>query len=80
MALWAGLAAATAFLAADIVQDLLGRRVGAPGAERTATMLTVTFLGNIMAAFAGGGVMGQQLSAPRASAQPSVARPVEVNA
>jgi len=61
--LWAGLAAALAFLLADIVQDMLGRRVGGPGAERTATMLTVAFIGNIIAAFAGSAVMGWRLRA-----------------
>jgi hypothetical protein len=74
-ALWAGLAAALAFLLADIAQDLLGRRVGAPGAERTATMLTVTFIGNIIAAFAGSVVMGWRLKAGQTmvvSAQPQI--------
>jgi hypothetical protein len=60
-ALCAGLAAALAFLLADMVQDLLGRRVGGPGAERTATMLTVAFISNIIAAFAGSAVMGWRL-------------------
>jgi hypothetical protein len=69
LALWAGLTAAAAFLLADVVQDLLSRRVGAPGAERTATMLTVAFLGNLIAAFVGGGVIGWRFaSAPAARA------------
>ena len=63
LALQAGLAAALAFLLADVAQDLLGRRVGGPDAARTATMLTVAFLGNIVAAFVGGGVMGVRLGA-----------------
>ena len=58
LGLASGLAAAGAFLAATVLQDLFGRRVGAPGAEKTATMLTVAMLGNIVASFVGGGVMG----------------------
>ena len=76
-ALWAGLAAALAFLLADVLQDMLGRRVGAPGAERTATMLTVTFLGNILAAFAGGAVMGWRLKAGRTAEPASQPLPQE---
>ncbi|MEP7356385.1 MAG: hypothetical protein ABI847_04045 [Anaerolineales bacterium] len=66
--LWAGLAAALAFLLSDQVQDALGRRVGAPRAEETATMLTVALLGNVIAAFAGGAVMAWRLRAGQATA------------
>ena len=73
VALWAGLAAAAAFLFADVVQDLLGRRVGAPGAERTLTMLSVALLGNLVAAFVGGGVLGRKLAAH--AHEPTTAEP-----
>ena len=79
-ALWAGLAGGAAFLLADVAQDALGRRVGGPGAEATATMLTVAFLGNIIAAFAAGGVMGWRMPAPSAAAQPALAQAVEAKA
>jgi hypothetical protein len=78
--LWAGLAAALAFLMADIAQDMLGRRVGAPGAERTATMLTVAFIGNIIAAYAGGAVMGWRLKAGKPATVAAQPRPQEVTA
>ncbi len=71
LALWSGLAAALAFLAADVAQDLLGRRVGGPDAARTATMLTVAFLGNLVAAFVGGGVMGWKLDTDTTRATPT---------
>ena len=77
LAAWSGLAAGGAFLLADIIQDLLGRRVGGLRAEETLTMLSVAFIGNIFAAFAGGGVIGARLMAkrqasPAASASPAV--------
>jgi hypothetical protein len=56
-----GLAAGLAFLVADIVQDLLGRRVGGPNAAATATMLTVLLVGCLAAALMGGAVMGELL-------------------
>jgi hypothetical protein len=69
LAWWTGLASAGAFLLADIVQDLLGRRVGGPNAEATATMITVMLIGNLLAAFTGGGVMVTRLApAPRSRA------------
>jgi hypothetical protein len=77
LALPAGLAAALAFLLADIAQDMLGRRVGAPGAELSATMLTVAFLGNTVAAFAGSAVIGLRLRAGRTAARVSQAQPQE---
>ena len=57
LALKAGAAAGLAFLAADLIQDLLGRRVGGPDAAATATMVTVTVVGCVAAAAAGGAVM-----------------------
>ncbi len=58
----AGLAGAAAFLVADILQDLLGRRVGGPNAAATITMISVTMIGNLVAAFAAGTVMGWRLT------------------
>lgn len=57
LALKAGLAAAFAFLAADVIQHVLGRRVGGPNAAATATMVTVTLVAAIAAAAAAGAVM-----------------------
>jgi hypothetical protein len=57
----AGLAAAIAFLFIDLLMELLGWRVGAPGAAERATMLTVMFVSNIGAALAAGGTIGLQL-------------------
>ncbi len=65
LAAWSGLAAGGAFLLADVAQDLLGRRVGGPRAEETLTMISVALIGNIVAAFASGGVMGWLLAARR---------------
>jgi hypothetical protein len=58
----AGLAAAAAFFVADVVQDLLGRRVGGPNAAATATMITVLMIGNLCAALAAGTALGWQLT------------------
>lgn len=50
---WRGaLAGAAAFLVANVIQDLLGRRVGGPNAAETATMITVMFFSSIFAALA----------------------------
>ena len=73
LALAAGTASALAFLLADVVQDLLGRRVGGPHAAETFTMISVAFIGNIVASFIGGGVMGWMLTAER-QAQPAVSQ------
>ncbi len=54
-----GIAAASAFLVADVAQDLLGRRVGGPGAAATATMLTVAGVCLIVAAAAAGAAMAR---------------------
>lgn len=53
-----GLAAAVAFFAADVLMDSIGWRVGAPGAAQRATMLTVTLVGTLAAALAGGAALG----------------------
>ena len=50
---WRGaLASAAAYLILNILQDLLGRRVGGPNAAETATMITVTLVCNIGSAMA----------------------------
>jgi hypothetical protein len=67
MALVGGLAAAVAFLALNVLQDLLGRRVGGPNAAATATMITVTLLCNVGAAMAMSAVIGTILSRRRGS-------------
>lgn len=58
LALRAGSSAALAFLVVNIAMDLLGWRVGAPGAAERFTMLTVMMLGNTGAALAGGAALG----------------------
>lgn len=58
LALKAGLAAATNFFVAALIQHLLGRRVGGPNAAATATMVTVTLVGVVLAAPAAGAAMG----------------------
>lgn len=62
------LAGGCAFLIVNLAMDALGWRVGAPGAELRATMLTTTFLGDFAAAIAGGAAIGNVLS-PRALAR-----------
>lgn len=57
LAVKAGLVAAFAFLTADVIQHLLGRRVGGPDAAATATMVTVTLVGALASAAAAGAVM-----------------------
>ena len=57
-----GLAAAGAFLVADVLMDLAGWRVGGPNAAARATMLVVTTLGVTAAALAGGAVLGASLA------------------
>jgi hypothetical protein len=62
----AGLAAAVGFSAVAIAMDAIGWRVGAPDAGRRATMIVVTALGMVGAAFAAGGAIG--LALPRSPA------------
>ncbi len=57
-----GLAAAGAFLVADVLMDLAGWRVGGPNAAARATMLVVTTVGCAGAALAGGAVLGASLA------------------
>jgi hypothetical protein len=56
-------AAATAFLAVDLVMYAFGWRVGSPNAARRATMLVVTALGALAAAAAAGAAIGALLRA-----------------
>jgi hypothetical protein len=58
MGLAAGVAGGLAFLAVNVVMDLLGWRVGAPRAAERFTMITVMMLSNLGAALASGAVIG----------------------
>lgn len=59
---WRGaLAGAAAFFFANVIQDLLGRRVGGPNAAETATMISVMFIANICAALAMTAVIARAL-------------------
>lgn len=58
----AGVAAAAAFLAVDLLMDAAGWRVGGPNAARRATMVTVTALGICAAGIAAGAAIGAMLS------------------
>jgi len=57
-----GLAAASAFLAVNLVMLALGWQVGGPGAAERFTMITVMLTSNTGAALAGGAAMGWVLS------------------
>lgn len=61
LAILGGLAAAVAFLLIDLAMEAAGWKVGAPGAARRLTMLTVAFVGAIGAGFATGLVIGSAL-------------------
>jgi hypothetical protein len=56
-----GLAAALAFLVVNLVMEALGWVVGGPGAAERTTMLTVLFVGDTVAALAGGVTLGMKL-------------------
>ncbi len=56
-----GLAAGVSFLLINLIMEASGWVVGAPGAGERFTMLTVMGLGNVGAAFVGGGVMALRL-------------------
>ncbi len=58
LALRGGVAAGLAFLAVALLMDVLGYRVGAPGAEERVTMLTVMLAGMVGAALVGNLVVG----------------------
>lgn len=57
-----GLTAAATFLAVTLLMEAAGWVVGAPGAAERATMITVTGVGNLMAAIVAGGVLGRVLA------------------
>jgi len=63
LALQAGGATAFTYLVFNILQDLLGRRVGGLNAANTATMITVTLVCYIAAALTMSAVMGRILRA-----------------
>lgn len=62
-----GLAAAGTFLTINLIMEVAGWIVGAPGAAARFTMVTVMSAGNLGAAFVGGGLMGWLLAAHRNS-------------
>lgn len=71
LGLWGGLGAGLAFFLVTLVMDYgLGYQVGAPGAEQRATMITVTMVGMVVAAFFGSAAVGRALAgrAPEAAA------------
>jgi hypothetical protein len=61
LALTTGAAACVAYLVIYLAMDFAGWRVGGPDAAKRATMLVVTALGCLGAAFAGGAAMGTVL-------------------
>jgi hypothetical protein len=64
LALTTGVAACAAYLVIYLLMDAAGWRVGGPDAAKRATMLVVTGLGSLGAAFAGGAAMGSVLLRP----------------
>lgn len=73
MSLSSGLAGALAFWAVNLAMDLLGWRVGAPGAAERATMLTVMMAGSLAAALGSGGMIGYFLEKMETPAIPAAA-------
>ncbi|MBI3764000.1 MAG: hypothetical protein HY260_19325 [Chloroflexi bacterium] len=73
----AGLVAALAFAAVDLILDSLGVRVGGPNAAESATMLRVLTLGNVGAAIAGGATTGLLFSRHVAKASADVVLPAQ---
>ena len=70
LALGAGLSAALTFLVINLVMNGLGWRIGAPGAAERFTMLTVTLVGSLGAALAGGAIISillRRAFAPRSA-------------
>ena len=57
-----GLTAGVAFLSVNMIMESAGWVVGAPGAAKRATMITVMGLGNLAAAVTGGAVLGRSLA------------------
>ena len=58
-----GLASAFGFLIVNLVMEMSGWVVGAPGAAARLTMVTVLFVSNLCAALIGGAVLGWRLGA-----------------
>ncbi len=69
MGLSAGLAGALAFVGVALLMDAAGWRVGAPDAAKRATMLTVTAIGILASALAGGAAIGRLLATQLAATQ-----------
>ena len=61
MGLHGATAAALAFLALNVLQDMLGRRVGGPNAAATATMITVTLVCHAAASMAFSTALGRRM-------------------
>ncbi len=61
LAVLGGVAGGLGFLIPTLILDLLGRRVGGPGAAQTATMLTNALVGIMFGTAAAGAVMALQL-------------------
>lgn len=66
MGLHGAVGAASAYLVLNVLQDMLGRRVGGPNAAETATMITVTLVCWLAASMAFSAAMGRLLLAERA--------------
>jgi hypothetical protein len=69
------------FLAVDVAFDLAGMRIGAPGAEKRATMLVVMGCGLLVSALSAGALLGRSLArmrppAPRLPAPPRADAPL----
>jgi len=69
----AGLAAALAFLAVNLIMEASGRVVGAPHAAESFTMLTVMFVSDMAAALAAGAVIGLLLARRSSVTLPNMA-------
>lgn len=64
-ALAVGTVAMLGFLAVDVAFDLAGMRIGAPGADRRATMLVVMGCGLLVSALGAGAILGRGLARMR---------------
>jgi len=69
MGLGAGLASALAFVGVALLMDAAGWRVGGPDAAKRATMLTVTAIGILASALAGGAAIGWLLATHQTAAK-----------
>jgi len=79
LALFSGAAGALGFLIPTLLLDLAGRRVGAPGAANTATMITNMLTGLVFAAATAGAVLALQMHRLVAM-NPALSRPASASA